>query len=159
MGITVLHSLIYLSIQPDALSAAMPTAVSDFKAQYPAPEIALARLISFNAVGIASQQGLLMKLFICVAILLFVPSYGRAATDINRACVLRATEALPKVAGLRVKRSGTRSMPPEQLANWKGQSKPIIVDIDTVAPGVAERYSYLCAGRSAGAAFVQRILE
>ena len=46
---------------------------------------------------------------------------------------MRATEALPKVAGLKVKRSGTRSMPPEQLANWKGQSKPMTVDIDTVA--------------------------
>ena len=74
-----------------------------------------------------------MKLFICAAILLFLPSYGRAATDMNRACVLRATKALPKVAGLQVKRSGTRSMPPEQLANWKGQSKPMTVDIDTVA--------------------------
>jgi hypothetical protein len=77
----------------------------------------------------------------------------------TRGCVLRATEALPKVAGLKVKHSGTRSMPPEQLANWKGQSKPMIVDIDTVAPGIVERYSYLCAGRSAGAAFVQRILQ
>ena len=38
-------------------------------------------------------------------------------------------------------------------------SKPMMVDIDTVAPGVVERYSYLCAGRSAGAAFVQRILQ
>ena len=104
-------------------------------------------------------MGLAMKLFIYAAIVLFVPSYGRAATDMNRACVLRATEALPKVAGLQVKRSGTRSMPPEQLANWKGQSKPIVVDVDTVAPGVAERYSYLCAGTSAGSAFVQRILQ
>ena len=50
-------------------------------------------------------------------------------------------------------------MPPEQFANWKGQSKPMIVDIETVAPGVTERYSYLCAGSSAGAAFVQRILQ
>jgi hypothetical protein len=49
-------------------------------------------------------------------------------------------------------------MPAEQLGNWKGKSKPIIVDIDAVALGVAERYSYLCAGES-GAAFVQRILE
>jgi len=26
-------------------------------------------------------------------------------------------------------------MPPQQLANWKGQSRPIIVDIDAVATG------------------------
>ena len=31
IGVTVLYSLIYLSILPDTLSAAMPTAVSTFK--------------------------------------------------------------------------------------------------------------------------------
>jgi hypothetical protein len=101
-----------------------------------------------------------MKLFICAAILLFASAYAQAATDMARACVLGATGALPKIAGLKVKKSGTRSMPPEQLANWKGQSKPIIVDIDTTAPlGVADRYSYICASSPAAAAFVQRILE
>jgi len=41
----------------------------------------------------------------------------------------------------------------------RSQSKPIIVDMDTVAPGVVERHSYPCAGSSAGGAFVQRILQ
>jgi hypothetical protein len=78
-----------------------------------------------------------MKMFVCAALVLFAPSCGWAAAD-AKSCVLKATAALPKVAGLRVKRSGTRSMPPEQLANWKGQSKPIIVEVDTDAPGVSE---------------------
>jgi hypothetical protein len=83
-----------------------------------------------------------MKMFICAALVLFAPSCGWAAAD-AKSCVLKATAALPKVAGLRVKKSGVRPMPPEQLANWQGQSKPIIVDLDTDAPGASERYSYI----------------
>ena len=100
-----------------------------------------------------------MKLFICAALALFMPSCGWTAADTTRSCVLKATEALPKVAGLRVKKSGARSMPPQQIANWKGQSKPIIVDLYTEAPAVSERYSYICASSPTGTAFVQRILE
>ena len=97
-----------------------------------------------------------MKMFICAALVLFAPSCGWAATD-AKSCLLKATMALPKVAGLRVKKSGVRPMPPEQLANWQGQSKPIIIDLDTDAPGASERYSYICAGSPTGTAFVQRI--
>jgi hypothetical protein len=101
-----------------------------------------------------------MKTVISSAILaLFIPAFGLAAADKTRSCIVKATEALPKINGLQVKKSGTRSMPPEQLANWKGQSKPIIVDIDAVATGVVERYSYICASSPSGTAFVQRILD
>jgi hypothetical protein len=99
-----------------------------------------------------------MKIFICAALVLYAPSCGWAAAD-TKLCVLKATQALPKIAGLQVKKSGARSMPPQQLANWKGQSKPIIVDLYTDAPGVSERYSYICASSPTGTAFVQRILE
>jgi hypothetical protein len=99
-----------------------------------------------------------MKMFIWAALVLFAPSCGWAAAD-ARSCVLKATAALPNVAGLRVKKSGVRPMPPEQLANWQGQSKPIIVDLNTNAPGASERYSYICASSSTGTAFVQRILN
>jgi hypothetical protein len=101
-----------------------------------------------------------MKTVISSAILaLFIPGFSLAAADKARSCIVKATEALPKIDGLRVSKSGTRSMPPEQLANWKGQSKPIIVDIDAVATGIAERYSYICASSPSGTAFVQRILD
>jgi hypothetical protein len=56
-------------------------------------------------------------------------------------------------------KSGVRPMPPEQLANWQGQSKPIIVDLDTEEPGASERYSYVCASSPTGTVFVQRILN
>ena len=101
-----------------------------------------------------------MKTVISSAILaLFIPAFSSAAADKARSCIVKATEALPKIAGLKVKQSGTRSMPPQQLANWKGQSKPVIVDIDTVATGIVERYSYICASSPTGTAFVQRILD
>ena len=101
-----------------------------------------------------------MKTVISSAILaLFIPAFSCAAADKARSCIVKATEALPKIAGLKVKQSGTRSMLPQQLANWKGQSKPVIVDIDTVATGIVERYSYICASSPTGTAFVQRILD
>jgi hypothetical protein len=99
-----------------------------------------------------------MRTFICTALVLFAPSCGWAAAD-AKSCVLKATAALPKIAGLLIKKSGVRPMPPEQLANWQGQSKPIIVDLDAVAPGASERYSFICASSPAGAAFVKRILN
>jgi hypothetical protein len=86
-----------------------------------------------------------MKMFICAAFVLVLPSCGWAAADATKSCVLKATEALPKIPGLKVKKSGTRSMSPEQLGNWQGQSTPIIVDLDTGRPGIMERYSYICA--------------
>jgi hypothetical protein len=92
------------------------------------------------------------------ALMLFVPSYGWGAAD-AKSCVLKATAALPKIVGLRIKKSGVKPMPPEQLANWKGQSKPVIVELDTDAAGVSERYSYICASGPSGTAFVQRILN
>jgi hypothetical protein len=92
-----------------------------------------------------------------LALFFFVPAFSCAAADVVKPCIVKATEALPKIAGLQVKKSGTRPMPPEQLANWKGQSKPIVVDLDTAAPGVSQRYSYICARSPSGAAFVQRV--
>ena len=79
-----------------------------------------------------------------------------AAADQARTCIAKAMQALPKINGLQVKKASVRPMPPEHMANWKGQSKPIIVDIDANAFGVNERYSYLCAQSPAGAVFVQR---
>ncbi|WP_271597260.1 hypothetical protein [Bradyrhizobium sp. CCBAU 45384] len=85
-----------------------------------------------------------------------VPVSVIAAADQKVRCTVSATGALPKVAGLKVVKSGTRPMPAEQLANWRGQSTPIIVDIDTDAPGGGQRYSYICASDPKGGAFVQR---
>ena len=82
---------------------------------------------------------------------------GFAAGDPTKSCILKAKESLPSIAGIQIKTSRVRPMPTDQLANWKGQSKPIIVDIETVANGYGEIYSYICATSPSGQPFVQRV--
>ena len=49
-----------------------------------------------------------MKTVISSAILaLFIPAFSLAAADKARSCIVKATEALPKIAGLQIKKSGT----------------------------------------------------
>jgi hypothetical protein len=86
------------------------------------------------------------------AVLLLVLS-GQAQA--NKACIVKATEALPRINGLVVKKSQVRPVPSEILATWKGQTKPIIVDVDITTQGAEETYSYLCV-ITQGSAFVQR---
>jgi hypothetical protein len=56
---------------------------------------------------------------------------GRA--DASQLCISKATEALPHVAGLVIKKSRTRPVPTAILATWRGQARPIIVDVDIFA--------------------------
>jgi hypothetical protein len=98
-----------------------------------------------------------MKLVLALTALVLLSGPGGAAGGTVPLCIMKATEALPKIAGLVVRKAGTRPMPPEQLANWKGKSKPVIVDLDTIATGSAETYSYICAAGPSGQVFVQRI--
>jgi hypothetical protein len=90
--------------------------------------------------------------------ILLVPA--AALADVNiKGCILKAAEATPKIAGLRIKKSATHPLPAEQLANWKGKTSPIVVDIDVVVGDQAERYSYVCTTVPTGQAFVRRILS
>ena len=75
-----------------------------------------------------------------------------------KTCIAKATEALPRIAGLVVKNSRTRAVPPVILASWKGQSRPIIIDVDVEAAGEAQTYSYMCVVTQ-GSAFVQRTMN
>ena len=61
-------------------------------------------------------------------------------------------------AVVRYKKTRTRPVSPAILATWKGQTRPIIVDVDFVAAGGMETYSYLCV-ITQGAAFVQRTMN
>jgi hypothetical protein len=76
----------------------------------------------------------------------------------NQACISKATEALPRIAGLVIKKSRARPVPAAILATWKGQTRPIIVDVDTVVAGEAQTYSYICVVTQ-GSAFVQRTMN
>ncbi|MGA8900544.1 hypothetical protein [Bradyrhizobium sp.] len=89
------------------------------------------------------------------AVLLLALS-GRA--DAGKTCLTTATEALPKITGLVVKRSRTRPVPPAILATWRGQSKPIIVDVDVETAGDAQTFSYMCV-ITQGSVFVQRTMN
>ena len=90
-----------------------------------------------------------------LAILMVVLS-GRA--EAGKTCIAKATEALPRIEGLVVKKSRTRPVSPAILASWKGQSRPVIIDLDTENAGEAETYSYMCV-ITQGAPFVQRTMN
>ena len=76
----------------------------------------------------------------------------------GKTCIASATEALPKITGLIVKGSRTRSVSPAVLSTWKGQSKPVIIDLDVEAQGDAQTFSYMCVVTQ-GSAFVQRTMN
>jgi hypothetical protein len=80
------------------------------------------------------------------------------SAEAAKTCIAKATEALPRIAGLVVKKSRTRPVSPTILATWKGQSKPVMIDVDFEAAGEAQTYSYMCV-ITQGSAFVQRTMN
>jgi hypothetical protein len=96
-----------------------------------------------------------LKMLAALVTLLVVLNSGAVA---GKTCIATATEALPKISGLVVKRSRTRPVSPEILATWKGQSKPVIIDIDIETEGDAQTLSYMCV-ITQGSAFVQRTMN
>jgi len=97
-----------------------------------------------------------IKIAIAVSAMLLATASGRA--EDNRACISKATQTLPRISGLVVKKTRTRPVPPAILATWQGQTRPIIVDVDIVAAGAAETYSYMCV-LTRGAAYVRRVMS
>ena len=76
----------------------------------------------------------------------------------GKTCLASATEALPKITGLVVKRSRTRPVSPTILATWRGQAKPVMIDLDVETSSDAQTFSYMCV-MSQGSAFVQRTMN
>jgi hypothetical protein len=99
-----------------------------------------------------------MRTAITVAILAALLVVLNARVEAGQTCISKATEALPRITGLVVKKSRTRPVSPEILASWKGQSRPIIVDVDVDSAGEAQTYSYMCV-ITQGSAFVQRTMN
>ena len=89
-----------------------------------------------------------------VALVVAQSAYARD----DQLCIAKAAEALPRIAGLVVKKSRTRPVSAGILATWKGQTRPIIVDVDFIADGAGQTYSYLCV-TTHGSAFVQRTMN
>ena len=96
-----------------------------------------------------------IKFAISVSLLLLATADGWA--DDNRTCIAKATETLPHISGLVIKQTRTRPVPQAIMATWQGQTRPIMVDVDTVTGGAAETYSYLCV-LTKGSAYVRRVM-
>jgi hypothetical protein len=83
---------------------------------------------------------------------------GSGRAEAASTCITKATEALPRISGLVVKKSRTRPVSPTILSTWRGQSKPVIIDVDFEAAGEAQTFSYMCVVTQ-GSAFVQRTMN
>ena len=101
------------------------------------------------------QVGMRIAVMFAVSAMLVAISGRSEAAD---ACISKATEALPRISGLVVKKSRTRPVSPTILSTWRGQSKPVIIDVDFEAAGEAQTYSYMCVVTQ-GSAFVQRTMN
>ncbi|WP_213740963.1 hypothetical protein [Bradyrhizobium sp. dw_411] len=99
-----------------------------------------------------------MRIAITLTVLAALSVIPRSGAEAGQTCVSKATEALPRIVGLVVKKSRTRPVPPEILATWKGQSRPVIIDVDVEDSGEAQTYSYMCVVTQ-GSAFVQRTMN
>jgi hypothetical protein len=103
------------------------------------------------------SEGLMrIKTAIVASVTLLACASSRA--EDNKACISKATETLPHIAGLVVKKTRTRPVPAAILATWQGQTRPIMVDLDTVAPGIVETFSYMCV-MTKGSAYVRRVMS
>jgi hypothetical protein len=98
-----------------------------------------------------------MRSKIAIATSVFFLANASAQAVDNKACLLKATQALPSISGLVIKKTGSRPVPAATLATWQGQARPIIVDLNIVAAGVEEIYSYMCVMTN-GVAFVRRVM-
>ena len=99
-----------------------------------------------------------MRITFALATLAVLVATTSSRAEDNRACILKATEALPHIAGLEVRKTRTRPVPAEIMAAWRGQTRPIMVDVDIVAAGAAETYSYICVLTNK-TAFVRRVMS
>lgn len=96
------------------------------------------------------------KIAIAVSVTLLATASSRA--EDNKACISKATETLPRISGLVIKKTRTRPVPAAILATWQGQTRPIIVDVDTVVGDEQQTYSYMCV-LTKGAAYVRRVMS
>jgi len=96
------------------------------------------------------------KTAIAVSITLLAIAGSRA--EDNKACISKATSTLPRISGLVITKTRTRPVPAAVSATWQGQTRPIIVDVDTVVGDEQQTYSYMCV-LTKGTAYVRRVMS
>jgi len=104
------------------------------------------------------MRGYPMRTAITLTILATIALAPVGRAEGGKTCISKATEALPRIEGLVVKKSRTRPVSPAILATWKGQSRPVIIDLDVETSGEAQTYSYMCVVTQ-GSAYVQRTMN
>ena len=97
------------------------------------------------------------SVMISAAAAVLLATLGSGA-EAAKTCIASATEALPKITGLVVKRSRTRAVPAAIMETWRGQAKPVMIDLDVETQGEAQTFSYMCV-LTQGTAFVQRTMN
>jgi hypothetical protein len=87
-------------------------------------------------------------------LLLLLAAPAAAATPNETACILKAAETLPKIAGMQIGKSRATLLPAPQGWQW---GPPIKVEVDWTAAGQAATWAYLCTVGDSGNAVVQRL--
>ena len=72
-----------------------------------------------------------MRIRIALAVSAMLLATANSRADDSKAWISKATATLPHISGLVVKKSRIRPVPPAILATWQGQTRPIMVDLDT----------------------------
>jgi hypothetical protein len=99
-----------------------------------------------------------MRIKIAIAASATLLATASSWAEDNKACILKATETLPRISGFVIKKTRIRPVPAAILATWQGQTRPILVDVDIVAAGAEETFSYMCV-RTKGSAYVRRVMS
>jgi hypothetical protein len=99
-----------------------------------------------------------MRVKIAIAASAILLAAANCRAEDNKSCISKATQTLPRVVGLVIKKTRTRNIPTGILATWQGQTRPIIVDVDIIAAGAEETYSYMCVV-TRGSAYVRRVMS
>ncbi len=84
-------------------------------------------------------------------------SANDVAPEHARACILKAADTLPKIAGMKIGKSRTAPIP--RPAGWASAVDPIQVDIDFTAAGQRDSWRYACSILPGGSAIVQRVAK
>jgi hypothetical protein len=106
----------------------------------------------------AFSERSLMRISITIAASATLLTAANCQAEDSKACRMKATQSLPTISGLVIKKTRTRPVPAAILATWQGQTRPIIVDLDTAAAGAEETYSYMCV-ITKGSAYVRRVMS
>lgn len=92
---------------------------------------------------------------ILTASILIIATPALAASPNDSACIIKAADALPKIAGMKIGKSTVTQQPAPP--NWPSPNPPIRVEIEWTAAGQSQRWFYLCAVNVNGTALVQRL--